>query len=409
MTMHEGDFPILRRKVHGKRLVYLDNAATTQKPKAVLDAMTRFYEESNANIHRGIYKLSEEATAQYEAARAGVARLLNAPSPENIVFSSGTTEGINMVAYGWGLANLKPGDEILVTPLEHHANIVPWQQAAARTGARLVYCDLHKDFTLDVESLKSKINSKTKLLAITHVSNVLGIAMPLFDIIPYAKRKGVVVLVDGAQAVPHLPVDVQALGCDFYVFSGHKMLGPTGIGVLYLSQAHFGMEPYRTGGDMIDDVREQETDFAADSPRRFESGTPNIAGAVGLGAAVAYLEGIGLGEIHEHEKKLLRLAWKRLSEIRGVTLYGPAPENDSLLSQRSAIVPFNIEGIHPHDVAQLLDSEGVAIRSGKHCAHPLLARMGLAAVNRASFYLYNNEDDVDALVLAIKKAQDVFQ
>ena len=297
------DFPLLARTEHGRRIVYLDSAATSQKPRPVLDAMDSFYEESNANIHRGLYPLSAEATQRYEEARAKVATLINAPS-QQLIFTSGTTESINLVAHGWGREHLRAGDEILLTPHEHHANIVPWQEIARLTGARLVYGDLNADFTINIADLQQKINRKTKLLAITHVSNVLGTITPLDEIIPFAKQRGVVVLVDGAQAVPHFRVDVQALGCDFYAFSGHKMLGPTGIGCLYIAKQQMGMTPYRTGGDMIMDVTEQSSEFAQDEPRRFEAGTPNIAGAIGLGAAAEYLTRIGLDKINEHSALL---------------------------------------------------------------------------------------------------------
>lgn len=397
------DFPLFARKEHGRRIVYLDSAATTQKPRQVLDAMTTFYEHSYANIHRGLYPLSVEATQLYEEARAKVARLVNAPA-QQLIFTSGTTESINLVAHGWGREHLGKGDEILLTPAEHHANIVPWQEAAKLTGAKLVYCDLNKDFTIDITDLKRKINGQTKLLAITHVSNVLGTITPLEEIIPYARQRGVTVLVDGAQAVPHLTVDVQALGCDFYAFSGHKMLGPTGIGCLYVAKKWMGMMPYRTGGDMIVDVTEQGSEFAEDEPRRFEAGTPNIAGAIGFGAAADYLTMTGLDKINAHSQLLLRKAWDGLSKINGLTLHGSPPS-----SNRIAVISFSIKGAHPHDVGQLLGDEGVCIRAGKHCAHPLHYRMGVPeGTNRASFYLYNTEEDVEALIAAVQKVVRMF-
>jgi cysteine desulfurase/selenocysteine lyase len=398
------DFPILERRENGRRLVYLDSAATTQKPRAVLQAMDAFYEQSNANIHRGFYPLSAEATELYEEARRRVARFINAAA-DRVIFTSGATESINMVAHGWGLEHLEAGDEILLTPLEHHANIVPWQEIARLTGAKLVYCDLNEDFTIDVADLKKRISGKTKILAITHVSNVLGAVTPLAEIVPYAKQQGVVVLVDGAQAAPHMKVDVKDLGCDAYALSGHKMLGPTGTGVLYLSEALMAMRPCKTGGDMIEDVTEQEAVFAEKEPRRFEAGTPNIAGAVGLAAAVDYLETIGMEKIHAHEQRLLEQAWKGLSAIKGVTLYGPSPS-----PERAGVLAFAVAGVHPHDVAQLLADEGVCIRTGKHCAHPLHYRMGLAeGTCRASFYLYNTEEDVEALIRGVKKVIEVFR
>jgi cysteine desulfurase/selenocysteine lyase len=397
------DFPILKRRENGGRLVYLDNAATTHKPRTVLEAMDAFYEQSNANIHRGLYPLSAAATELYEGARQKVARFINAAA-DHVIFTSGATESINIVAHSWGLEHLKAGDEILLTPLEHHANIVPWQEIARLTGAKLVYCGLNADFTIDIADLKQKMSSKTKILAITHVSNVLGAVTPLADIVPYAKRHGVVVLVDGAQAVPHMRVDVRALGCDAYAFSGHKMLGPTGTGVLYLSSELMRMRPCKTGGDMIDDVTEQGAVFAEKEPRRFEAGTPNIAGAIGLAAAVEYLEAIGIEKVHAHELHLLEQAWKGLSAIKGVTLYGPPPS-----PERAGVLAFAVAGVHPHDVAQILADEGVCIRTGKLCAHPLHYRMKLPeGTCRASFYLYNTEEDVEALIHGVKKVIEVF-
>jgi len=393
------DFPALAPAPDGTRITYLDSAATAQKPQQVIDAVSGFYERHNANINRGLYALGLEATKLYEEARADVARLLGAP-PKHVIFTAGTTDALNMVAYG--LADrLREGDEILLTPHEHHANIVPWQQIVLRTGARIVYCGLNDDFTIDVADLKRKMTDRTKVLAITHVSNVLGTVTPLHEIVPYAKSKGIIVVVDGAQAIPHFPVDVYALGCDAYACSAHKALGPTGIGVLYLSDKLMGMAPYRTGGDMIDDVTEQSAEFARDEPRRFEAGTPNIAGAVGFGAAARYLTTIDRGRELERELTLFRKAWDALSAIPRVTLHGPSPDAGY---ERVGIIEFTIDNVHPHDVAQLLGDAGVCIRSGKHCAHPLLRRMGINALNRASFYLYNTEADIDALVAAVKRA-----
>jgi cysteine desulfurase / selenocysteine lyase len=407
-TMHEADFPILARRIHGKRLVYLDSAATAQKPRMVIEAVSDFTANSNANIHRGLYTLAEESTAMYEEARGRVARFINAPVSQ-IVFTGGATDAINLVASSWGRMHLRPGDEILLTPLEHHANIVPWQEAAKRAGAKVVFCGLNDDLTLDNEDLLFRIGPHTKMLAITQASNVLGIAPPLREIILYAKSRGVTVLIDGAQGVAHAPVDVLSLGCDFYAFSGHKLLGPTGIGVLYLSEAHSSMEPYRTGGEMIDDVTEQGAEYAPRSPRRFEAGTPDIMGAIGLGAAISYLDSVGMEAVRAHGEALLRHAWQKLSEIPGVTLYGPAPDADPNIRGRAPIIAFDVAGVPPHDVAQLLDAEGVCVRSGKLCAHPLLARMGVPAINRASFHLYNNESDIEALCAAIRNAQEVFR
>lgn len=393
------DFPILSRKINGKRLVYLDNAATTQKPQQVIDAISHYYSHFNANIHRGIYTLSEEATAGYEEARKIVADFIKAPS-NNLVFTSGTTDSINLVAHG---LDLHEGDEILLTPLEHHANIVPWQEAAKRTGAKVVFCDLTDGFTIYPHDIV--ISEKTKLIAITHVSNVTGAITPLKELINKAKERNIPVLVDGAQAVGHLPVDVVDLGCDFYAFSGHKLLGPTGIGALYISPAHMNLKPYKTGGDMINDVTEHGAEFAVNEPRRFEAGTPNIAGALGLKAAVDYLQNYGVDKIRDHEQKLLNHAWDVLGDIEEVEFIGTSPDNFA----HTGILSFTLKNVHPHDVAQILDTEGICIRSGKHCAHPLLARMGVAATNRISFHLYNTPQDIDTLAAGLKKAIEVFK
>ncbi len=391
--MRERDFPILQRGI-----AYLDNAATTQKPRRVIEAVKEFYERRNANIHRAVYALSQEATLAYEEARAKVAALINV-EPENLVFTAGCTDSINLVSSSLELGR---GEEVLLTILEHHANLLPWQEAARRQGARILFAGLRDDLSLDVEDLKRKITKRTRVLAITHVSNVTGGLTPLHEIIPYAKQRGVTVLVDGAQAVPHLPLDVRGLGCDFYAFSGHKMLGPTGIGCLYVSEEHQGMKPYRTGGDMIDDVTEEGAVFAERGPRRFEAGTPNIAGAIGLGAAAEYLAMIGPDHVRDHVAELRELAWRELSRIPSVTLLGP-PGKEGV-----GVISFTLKGVHPHDVAQILDEEGVCIRSGKHCAHPLMARLGLDGTNRASFYLYNTMNDVARLVNGVKRALEVF-
>lgn len=382
------DFPIL------ERVTYLDNAATTQKPKQVIEAIASFYETSNANIHRGIYRLSEEATEAYEAARRTVARHINA-QPRQVIFTKGATESINLVAHALS-RGIGEGDEILLTPLEHHANIVPWQRVAKERGATLIYAALNEDGTLDAEELKARIGAKTRVLAITHASNVLGCITPLKEILPYARERGVTSVVDGAQAVPHLTVDMQELKPDFYAFSGHKMLGPTGIGLLYMDARHLDMEPYQLGGDMIDDVTETEAVYARGEPRRFEAGTPNIGGVIGLAAAIEYLRAL------EHEPCLTVKAWEHL-EAFGATLYGPDPRQH----ERVPVISFNLDGIHPHDVAQVLDEHGVAIRSGKHCAHPLMRRLGVAATNRVSFSCYNNEEDIEKLMRGLKRAREV--
>lgn len=393
------DFPILSRKIHGKRLVYLDTAATSQKPQAVIDAISSYYAESNANIHRGIYQLSEESTKLYDEARTAVADFVGA-LPSNIIFTSGATESLNLVAHAWR-DKLQPGDEILLTPQEHHANIVPWHAIAEKTGARVVFCDLDDNLEITPDNVLAKVNENTKVAAITHASNVIGSVTPLREIIPRLQEKGVFVVVDGAQAVPHFPVDLGKLGADAYFFSGHKMLGPQGIGVLYLKD--LSLEPYKKGGDMIVDVTEECAEYVNGEPQRFEAGTPHIAGAVGLHAAVRYLENHGMQNVHDHSLKLAQKAWAGLAAIDGVTLYGQRP-----VHTHAAVVSFNIAGIHPHDVAQLLDEDGVCIRSGRHCAHPFLERIGAVATNRASFYLYNTEEDVDALITGVHKAVKVF-
>ncbi len=393
--MHiKDDFPLLKEGLH-----YLDNAATTQKPRAVIEAVKRFYETENATVHRGLYPLSVEATKRFERARGVVADFIGAPT-ENVIFTSGTTDSINLVAQA---LPLKRGDEILLTPHEHHANIVPWQQLAKRTGAKVVWCGLNEDLTLDLDDLQKKLTRKTKVLAITHVSNVLGIVNPLDRIIPHAREHGTFVLVDGAQAVQHLDVNVRKLDCDAYAFSGHKLYGPTGIGVLYLKS--LTLAPARTGGDMIDDVTEEEARFAEGEPRRFEAGTPNLAGVAGLAAAIGYLRGIGMGNIHANEETLLRHAWDALKQLPRVRLLGPAPGSE----MRAGILTFTIDRVPPHDLAELLARRGVCIRAGKHCAHPLHYRLGLReGTNRASFGIYNTKEDVDKLVDGIVQAMDVF-
>lgn len=391
-----GDFPLLTRKVHGQRLIYLDNAATTQKPRQVLDAMRDYYEQRNANVHRGIYTLGVESTAAYDTARKRVAAFMNAPARQ-VIFTKGTTESINFVATAWGANRLKRGDEIVLTPQEHHANILPWQRVAHATGARLVYCDLTGDLRIDIADLKRRITDRTKLLAITHASNVLGTVTPLSEIIPHARERGVVTLVDGAQAAAHAQLDMESLTPDFYCFSGHKLLGPQGIGVLYMDERHLDMEPYQFGGDMIDDVRETDAEIATGEPRRFETGTPNVAGAVGLAAALDYLVA------HPLDETLAAQAWDGLTQL-GATLYGPRPGTAHI-----GVISFNLPGIHPHDVAQLLDERGIAIRAGQHCAHPLLHRIGVPATCRVSFACYNTPEDVQALLDGLRHVQEVFR
>jgi cysteine desulfurase/selenocysteine lyase len=397
------DFPVLRREVRpGVPLVYLDSAATSQKPATVLTAMQQFYELHNANIHRGVHRLAEEATAAYESARQIVAGFLGAADARQIVFTRNTTESINLVAHTWARARLVSGDTILLTEMEHHSNLVPWQMLAAERGLRLEFIPLTDDGELDLTRLPELLEGRPKIVAVTHMSNVLGTVNPIAEIIRQAHRAGARVVVDGAQAVPHLPVDVAALDVDFYAFSGHKMCGPTGIGVLYgkldLLEA---MPPFLGGGDMIKRV-ELRSFVANDVPHKFEAGTPAIAEAIGLGAAAEYVAGAGREAIHTHEQAVAGYAIERLEEIPGVRVYGPPPE------RRGGVVSFTLDGVHPHDIAQVLDGEGVAIRAGHHCAMPLHARFGLPASARASFYLYNTQDEVDALVRGLYSVKEMF-
>ena len=398
------DFPILDRQVHGKPLVYLDNAATTQKPRQVIEALSRFYSHSNANIHRGIHTLAEEATAAYEAVREHTARFIGAPAARSIVFTRNATEAINLFAHAWGRKFVKPGDQILLSELEHHSNLVPWQLLAQATGASLAFVPIDDAGRLQVDRLEALLGSRTKLVAITHMSNVLGTITPVERIIERAHARGALVLIDAAQSVPHLPVDVQRLGCDALAFSAHKMLGPTGVGVLYAREALLeAMDPFLGGGEMIADVQ-PTTSTWNEIPWKFEAGTPNIADVVAFGEALAYLERIGLEHVHAHERDLAAYAWTRLQELGDVTLYGPDPAT----GDRGGVVSFNLAGLHPHDVGTVLDAEGVAIRAGHHCAKPLMRRLGVAATARASFYLYNSRADVDRLIEALRMAQAFF-
>jgi cysteine desulfurase/selenocysteine lyase len=395
------DFPILSRPVHGHRLVYLDNGATTQKPAAVIEAEQRFYRESNANIHRGVHSLSQQATALHDAARASVQHFLNAAHAEEIVFTRGTTEAINLVAQSWGRSQLRTGDEILITTLEHHSNIVPWQLLCGQTGAVLKIVPISNAGELDTSAFDERLNERTRLVALTHVSNAIGSVNPVAELTARAHTVGACVLVDGAQAVAHLKADVQAIGCDFYVFSGHKLYGPTGIGALYGRASLLQkMPPWQGGGDMIRSVAFEGSTFA-DPPQRFEAGTPNIAGAITLAAAIDYVNAIGIETIGAHEQALLARATRTLGEIPGVRIVGTA-------RHKAAILSFLVEGIHPHDLGTILDEEGVAIRTGHHCAMPLMTRYGIAGTARASFALYNDFADIDVLVDAIHKAQKLF-
>ena len=397
------DFPILSRTVHGKPLVYLDNAATTQKPRQVLDALVRYYTTSNANIHRGIHTLAEEATAQYEAVREQTARFIRAPSDRSIVFTRNATEAINLFAHAWGRSRLKPGDQILLSEMEHHANLVPWQLLALATGATLAFLRITDEGTLRLDELDALLTSRTKLVALTHMSNVLGTINPIARIAERARKQGALLLVDAAQSVPHLPLDVQALGCDALVFSAHKMLGPTGVGVLYARAALLeAMDPFLGGGEMISDVQLTSSTWN-EIPWKFEAGTPNIADVIAFGEALSYLERLGMSAIRAHEEALTAYALERLSRIEDITLYGPP-----LGVERGGVVSFNLAGLHPHDVGTALDAEGVAIRAGHHCAKPLMRRLGVVATCRASFYLYNTREEIDRLIDAIHAAQAFF-
>ncbi len=393
------DFPILSRPVNGKPLVYLDSAATSQKPRAVLDALVRYYETANANVHRGIHRLAEDATREYEAARTKVAAFVSAPSPAGVVFVRNATEAINLVARAWGDRNVQAGDEVLVTGMEHHSNLVPWHLLARRTGARVRAVPVTDDGRLDLDALQGLLSPRTRLVAVTHVSNVLGTINPVADIARLAHAAGAAVLVDGAQAVPHLPVDVAALGADFLAFSGHKMLGATGTGVLVVRPDRYDeMDPFLGGGEMIREVTLADATWA-DPPWRYEAGTPDVAGAVALGAAIDYLRAAGMPDIAGHDLRLGTLARQRLSVIPGLRLLGPPPGPDAT----GGVATFVLDGVHPHDVAQALDARGIAVRAGHHCAQPLMARYGVPATTRASFYLYNTEAEVEALADAVSE------
>jgi cysteine desulfurase/selenocysteine lyase len=394
------DFPIFEYPIHGKPLAYLDSAVTAQKPRHVIDAMSRFYETSYANVHRGVYALSERSTAEFEAAREKVRAFVNAPSAREVIFTRNATEGLNLVAYAWGLVNLGPGDLVVVTELEHHSNFVPWQYVAKRTGAGFRMIPLTESGELDVHSLDAIAREgNVKVVANNLVSNAIGTINPVGKLAAWAHEQGAIMVVDAAQAAPHKRVDVQALDCDFLAFSAHKLCGPSGVGALWgraeLLQA---MEPFNLGGHMIRKVRFEETTWG-ELPHKFEAGTSPIAEAVGLGAAIDYLSGIGLDAIQQHEQELAAAALEQLGEIPGLTLYGPAPE------RRAGIVSFNLDGVHPHDVAQVLDMDGVAIRAGHHCCQPLMAKLGVAATNRASFYLYTIPEEIDRLVAGVRRAK----
>ncbi len=395
------DFPILRETVHGKPLVYLDNAASAQKPQAVIDAIAHCYAHEYANIHRGVHYLSERLTTRYEAVRERVSRFLNAASAKEIVFTRGTTEGINLVAHSFLRPRLKAGDEILITGMEHHSNIVPWQMLCEETGAVLKVVPISDAGELDFEAYRRLLSERTRLVGVVHVSNALGTVNPVKEMIELAHAQGVPVLVDGAQAVPHAKVDVQALDADFYVFSGHKLYGPTGIGVLYGKMRHLQeMRPYQGGGDMIKYVTFAKTEYA-DPPQRFEAGTPHIVGVIGLGAAIDYVESVGLEAIAAHENALLQYATERLLQVDGVRVIGTAV-------QKAGVLSFLMKKAHPHDIGTILDREGVALRTGHHCAQPVMDRYCIPATARASFAMYNTFDEVDALVRALEKVNRLF-
>ena len=395
------DFPILDREVRGRRLAYLDNAATTQKPKVVLDVLTRYYTEHNANIHRGVHYLSEAATQAHEAARLTAQRFLNARQTREMIFTRNATEGINLVAQSFGRRHIGKGDEVVVTGMEHHSNIVPWQLLCEQTGAVLRVVPIADDGELIWEEFERLVGSRTKLVAAVHLSNSLGTVNPVSRIVELAHQHGAVVLLDGAQAAYHFPVDVQALDCDFYVATGHKLYGPTGIGLLYGKAAHLEeMPPYQGGGDMISSVTFEKTTYN-EIPYKFEAGTPHIAGAIGLGAAIKYLTGLGFDQVALHERELLAYATDALQQIPGLKLIGTAPEKASILS-------FVMEGIHPHDIGTIVDREGVAIRTGHHCTQPVMDRFGIPATARASLAMYNTRNDIDALVVALEQVRRVF-
>jgi cysteine desulfurase/selenocysteine lyase len=401
----KADFPILNQlPTDGRKpLVYLDSAASSQKPQSVIDAVDHFYAEANANIHRGVYQLSERATGLYEQARHIVADFINAADAREVIFTRNTTEAINLVAQAWGRANLKPGDIILVTEMEHHSNLVPWQLIAEQTGARIKAIPLTDDYTLDMDAYHTLLAGQPKLVAVAHVSNSLGTINDVTAIARDAHTVGATVVIDAAQSAPHLPIDVRQIDADFLAFSGHKMLGPLGSGALYGKLALLeAMPPYMGGGGMIRKVGIEHSTYA-DVPARFEAGTPAVADAVGLGAAIEYLQKIGPAAIQAHEKELVGYALERLREIAGLTVYGP-PD----LRQHSGVISFDLEGMHPHDVAALLDEENVAVRAGHHCNQPLMDRLGVVATTRASFYLYNTREDVDRLVEALLRARSVF-
>lgn len=398
------DFPILDRQVHGKPLIFLDSAASSQKPLSVIEAMDFYYRNTHANVHRGVHTLSEEATAQYEDARKRIGKFINAKSSREVIFTRNTTESINLVAYTWGRTNIRSGDEILIAESEHHSNIVPWQLLAKETGAVIKYIPVNVKGYLDLGALDSLLTAKTKLVTLAHMSNVLGTIYPIDEVIKRAKSAGAMVLIDGAQSVPHLPTDVQAIGADFLAFSGHKMCGPTGIGVLWGRRELLeAMPPFMGGGDMIRKVTFESAEWN-ELPYKFEAGTPAIAEAIGLGAAVDYLSALGMDAVRAHEKEIIAYALDRLSEVPGLALIGPDDPD-----QRGGVATFMLDDIHPHDIAAVLDEEGIAIRAGHHCAMPLHQKLNIPASARASFYVYSTQQEVDRLVDGLYKVKSIYK
>ena len=396
----KNDFPIFKSKE--KNFIYLDSASTSQKPQSVIDSVSSYYDSYSANIHRALYEIGEKATDKYESVREKVRKFMNVPDSHSIIFSSGTTESINLIAYAWGTKNLNNDDHILITEMEHHSNLIPWQLLSSRSNASLDYILLNNDGTLELESLEKKILSKTKIISVSHQSNVFGTINPINKIIDEAKKVGAITVIDGAQAVPHMKVDIENLGCDFYAFSGHKMLGPTGVGVLIGRKTILEkMDPFMGGGEMINTVTMEKSTWN-DVPWKFEAGTPNIAQVIGLGAAIDYIEKIGIENIHQHEQGLLKYGLEILSQNENIVLYG----NPEI---RGAVIPFNVKNVHPHDLAKFLDTDGICIRAGHHCTQPIMNRLGINATARASFYIYNTKNDIEKLAESIKKTADIFK
>ena len=393
------DFPIFRKK--DGDFIYLDSASTSQKPESVIESVSSYYNSYAANIHRALYEIGEKATDRYESVREKVKRFINVPDSHVVIFTRSTTESINLIAYAWGTKTLAKDDQILITEMEHHSNIVPWQLLSSRSNASLNYIPIKKDGTLELEELKKNISSKTKLVSVSHQSNVFGTINPINDIIDEAKKIGAITVVDGAQAVPHMKIDIKELDCDFYAFSGHKMLGPTGVGVLVARKNILEeMDPFMGGGEMINTVNMNESTWN-EVPWKFEAGTPNIAQVIGLGASIDYIENIGIDMIHQHEQELLHYGLEILSQNENITLYGKA-------KKRGGVIPFNVKNIHPHDLAKFLDTDGICIRAGHHCAQPIMNKLGVSATARASFYLYNTKEDIESLAESIKKTVGIF-